>query len=48
MKKTQKPQCEFVAKGGHPCDVTFPRPNQLCRACRPFWTGRRRPIKPAK
>lgn len=41
-KPKAKPKCAFVDKGGAACDVTLPKPNQLCPACRPHWAARRR------
>lgn len=41
MKNKNKPKCQFLERGGYACDITLPKPNQLCATCRPFWAAKR-------
>jgi hypothetical protein len=44
-----KPKCVFLERGGHACDISLPKPNQLCSQCRPHWAAKRgKNIAPVK
>lgn len=52
MTSKAKRHCQFAEKSLPPCDITLPKPNQLCASCRPHWNNwqkhRNNKISPVK